>query len=137
MRELSQRKIVGPQDAHLLQNDQENPAKPKNEKTMKHGPLLSERRVIGLILFAAFLSSMTLNARIGKEPEAPPESLSNVYKGIAERALLVQQWPDSTTAQKLFRRDERGVFQIPSFPVSEAPLAVVAILDESPSAQFI
>lgn len=69
------------------------------------------------------------------EPQIPVDSLSSVYKKMASRALQVPSWPDSATSNKLFRRN--GSYVIPTFPITEAPLAVAALLDHNHSARRI
>ena len=121
------------------------PSRP-NRRHEKIILLTLHQRVIGLLLAAllqfflfgyfAFFPIMTSSTNIAVDDE-PPEDLSSVYKEIASRALSVENWPDTTTYNKLLRRDALGVFQIPSFPVSEAPLAVVTLLDQNPAARQI
>ena len=108
-----------------------------------------ERVFMGILLFGVvtlLLLSLSsdvpanaLSLPLKKTPAiASTSSLSQVYKEISSKALEIgEEWPDSTNADILFQRDDRGAYLIPSFPEQDAPLSVVAILDRNQDAHRI
>ena len=88
--------------------------------------------LVSLLLSFSDISDVSKPVGSSRTSSESSRLSSQTYKKLAHDALTVSQWPDSHFADKMLKRDERtGKFLVPSFPLEEAPLAVVALLDRN------
>lgn len=85
--------------------------------------------VLLLVLRLKTLTSLSTSSNIPSDRQQLPRqmNLPEVYRSIANKALDVDRWPDSTNFLQCLHKNEKGEYVVPTFPKGEGPVGLMAL----------